>query len=95
MNPAAVSGAGSDSGTNGDQLPTSMWETPNRMTAAITSSLTATMTWLSRLENLMPAISTPVTSSAISTAGRSIVPSAADPICAGTSNGPPSTTSWK
>ena len=43
----------------------------------------------------MPAISTPMTSSEMITAGRSTTPSAAEPIEAGTSNGVPSTTVWK
>ncbi len=72
-----------------------MWATPKMMTAAMTSSLIATTIWLITLESLMPAISTPITSSEMMTAGRSITPSAAEPSDAGTSRNVPSMTSWK
>ena len=69
--------------------------TPTRITAATTSSLIATTIWLSTLEKRIPAISTPITSSEMITAGRSMTPPAADPIDAGISNGVPSRTVWR
>lgn len=57
------------------------------MTATTTASLIATTTWLKTLENLMPPIRMPITTSAITIAGRSTVPSAADPSDVGISKG--------
>jgi hypothetical protein len=72
-----------------------MCEMPNTMTAPTTRSLIATITWFSRLDSLIPAISTAITSREMITAGRSTTPSAADPREAGTSRNVPSKTSWK
>ena len=60
------------------------------MTAATTASLMATTTWLTRLENLVPRISSPITTRAMTTAGRSMKPSEAEASAVGTSNGVPS-----
>ena len=53
---------------------------PTTITMATTNSLIATTTWLKRLENLVPRISTHITSREITTAGRSTTPSAAEEI---------------
>ena len=68
---------------------------PITITSATTASLMATTTWLTRLESLTPPMSTPATSSAMSIAGRSTTPSAAEPIDAGISNGVSSSTFWR
>ena len=52
--------------------------TPTTITVTTTSSLMATTTWLKRLESFVPRISSAITSSAHSTAGRSTKPSAAE-----------------
>ena len=68
---------------------------PKTMTAAITRSLIETMIWLILLDSLMPPIRTPITSSEMTTAGRSTMPSAAELSEVGTSRNVPSKTSWK
>ena len=75
---------------NGTQLDGSTYTTPTTITAATTASLMATTIWLKRLENLVPLISIPITTSAMTTAGRSMKPSEAEAIDVGTSKGVPS-----
>ena len=65
---------------------------PITMTSPTTASLIATITWLIRLESLMPPISTAATSSEMTTAGRLTIPSPAEASDAGISRGVPSRT---
>ena len=55
----------------------------------------ATTTWLTRLENLVPRISIPITTSAMTTAGRSMKPSEAEASAVGTSSAVPSSSDWR
>ena len=68
---------------------------PTMITAATTSSLSATTIWLILLESLIPQISTIITSSEITTAGRLMMPFSADAREAGTSNAVPASSSWR
>lgn len=80
---------------NGVQLLSLMCAMPTTMTAATTTSLSATTTWLTRLENFVPRMSRKVTRSAITIAGRSTTPVAAELICVGSVMSAMLSTSWR
>ncbi len=65
------------------------------ITAATTTSLIATTTWLIRLDSLMPMISTQATNREMTTAGRLTTPASALAICSGMANGVSDRTFWR
>src|SRR5215510_10028983 len=84
-NPPPLSPTGWDSGMNGVQFDGVTYANPTTITAATTASLIATTTWFTRLENFVPYTSMAITTSAMTTAGRSMTPSEAEEIEVGSS----------
>ena len=92
MKPPSSSGVGWDGGTNGERFDDFTKNSPAMTNSSATPSLTATATWLTRLESLIPPISTPVSARTSSPAGRFIAPSVVFAIDAGISSAVPSST---